>query len=57
MNDKIEPSAADKARLGLEAARILKRGPLDDEAASRLGNALESAAQITGANPSSPCVN
>ena len=54
MTDKIEPSDAGKARLVLEAARIPKCGPLDDGAASRLGHALESITQITGANPSSP---
>jgi hypothetical protein len=57
MNDKIELSAADKARLVLEATwrgKRWKRAPLDDKAAEALGRNLESAAQITGANPSFP---
>jgi hypothetical protein len=45
MDDKIEPSDADKARLVWEAARVPSCGPIDDKAAETLGKALERAAQ------------
>jgi hypothetical protein len=45
MNGTIDLSAADKARLVWEAARVPKCGPLDDKAAETLGKALEWAAQ------------
>jgi hypothetical protein len=44
MEDKVDLSAADKARLVWEAARAPKCGPLDDRAAETLGEDLEWAA-------------
>ena len=45
MNGTIALSAANKARLVWEAARVPKCGPLDDKSAETLGKALEWAAQ------------
>jgi hypothetical protein len=45
MEDKVDLSAADKARLVWEAARIRGAKPLDDVTATALGEDLEWAAQ------------
>jgi hypothetical protein len=44
MTDKIEPSAAEKARIVWEKTWLGKRAPLDDQAAETLGKELEWAA-------------
>jgi hypothetical protein len=48
MDDKIEPSDADKARHVWEEAAVPKCGPLDDKAAETLGKKLDWAACLRG---------